>query len=84
MGLFFKTIGSVLCTRHIRRGRALFAIYDIKGDLITDFEFVKSYALQLFRMEKKILRFALAGDKTESPVRERFDCSFHHVFVVVC
>jgi len=76
-GAIFYKLNWRLGAGHFDRGRAFFAFHDFKGDGIADLQLVKSHALQLFGMEKKILGFAFARNESESPLRERFDNSVH-------
>lgn len=68
-----------LRARNVDRARALFAVCDLELEHVADFEFVEHNTLELLGVEEKVLLAVVAGDKTESTIRESLDRSCHDV-----
>jgi len=98
MGLFsfhFPTTKAALSdgfccmlTRGLRAGdidrrRAFLTLLNFKGDDVTLAKLIKSDAVEIFGVEKEILRLAFAGDESKSTIRQSLDGSFHMFSIVL-
>ena len=66
----------------VDRGRALFALLDIKGDSVTFTELVESNVDQRLAVKKQVLLLTFSTDEAEAAIGELLDNTVHRFMEV--
>ena len=73
---------ALLGALHVDGSRALFAVFDVKGDGIALAELLELDALQRFAVEEQILLLSFSTDEAEATVGKLFDNTIHSIVYV--